>query len=220
MQSIEFRSVIIQQALTKDATTLFLLPDGFGSPFSYIHIARMRKDLGIIGLISPFRKDSSRMLSYSLQSLVTGYLREIRCWQPIGPYSLGGCSTGGVLAYAAATQLLSSGEVLAHLVLIDSPSPKQGLDRSPDSFYEHCSSTGVFGQIESSNKSFDAVSLTEKNHSPDWLISHVKANIEMLHDYLAVPLRSVTSSSHSDACLSILPRASIIWTVLSPWDRH
>jgi thioesterase domain-containing protein len=51
--------------------------------------------------------------------MATRYLDEIRTVQPRGPYSLGGFSFGGLVAYEMAQQLLARGEEVGLLVLFD-----------------------------------------------------------------------------------------------------
>jgi thioesterase domain-containing protein len=52
------------------------------------------------------------------------YIRQMRKVQPRGPYFLGGYSSGGTVALEIAHQLRASGEEVALLAILDSPSPK------------------------------------------------------------------------------------------------
>jgi Thioesterase domains of type I polyketide synthases or non-ribosomal peptide synthetases len=47
------------------------------------------------------------------------YIEEIRTIQPSGPYLLGGVSSGGLIAFEMAQQLVSQGQEVASLALID-----------------------------------------------------------------------------------------------------
>lgn len=80
-----------------------------------------------------------------LNEIVASYISGVRRHQPHGPYHLGGWSAGGILAYKIAQCLISDGEVVATLLLIDSPDPTKGLDTLPDRFFDHCSQEGIFG---------------------------------------------------------------------------
>ncbi len=51
------------------------------------------------------------------------YLAELRQVQPEGPYLLGGFSGGGLIALEMARQLKAAGEVVAQLVMLDTPVP-------------------------------------------------------------------------------------------------
>jgi len=64
-----------------------------------------------------------------IEDMATRYLREIRTVQPAGPYFLGGYSMGGVVAFEMTRQLLSQGERVALLALIDAYSG-QGRQRA------------------------------------------------------------------------------------------
>lgn len=181
-------SVILQNKAFPDGITLFLFPDGSGSPSSYARIPRVREDLALVGLISPYSRDSAAMAACTLDRLIASYLYEIRRQQPTGPYSLGGWSTGGVLAFAATTQLLQTGEQIAHLVLIDAPPPTHGLDRLPDAFYEHCARSGVFSQMETETLNGPPVpngsSQQVQKQLSNRLIPHFKGTVELLHNHV------------------------------------
>ncbi|MEI6226976.1 MAG: alpha/beta fold hydrolase, partial [Deltaproteobacteria bacterium] len=59
----------------------------------------------------------------SIEQMADAYLAEIRAVQPRGPYFLGGYCGGGLVAYEMAQRLRATGERVALLALIDSPSP-------------------------------------------------------------------------------------------------
>lgn len=103
--------------------TLFLFPDGSGSPMSYASLAALAtsSNMTLISLICPYRTDSQEMKHLSLDGLLVSYIGEIRRRQPRGPYSLGGWSSGGIFAYRASQILIDQGETVQNLVLIDSP---------------------------------------------------------------------------------------------------
>ncbi|MEL6109361.1 MAG: amino acid adenylation domain-containing protein [Planctomycetota bacterium] len=61
----------------------------------------------------------------TLGAMAEEYARAIRDHQPGGPYLLGGWSLGGVIAYEVARQLISSGDEVAGLVLLDSTVPEK-----------------------------------------------------------------------------------------------
>ncbi|MFK0295420.1 amino acid adenylation domain-containing protein [Streptomyces sp. NPDC090442] len=55
----------------------------------------------------------------SVEEIATSYLTAIRQVQPHGPYTIGGWSFGGFVAFEVARQLRSDGEEIANLVLLD-----------------------------------------------------------------------------------------------------
>ncbi|RWA10748.1 hypothetical protein EKO27_g4373 [Xylaria grammica] len=179
-------SVILHHAAVAPGDTqlmLFLFPDGSGSASSYTQIPPISAHVALVGLICPYRRDPQAM-TLSLEALVASYVREIRRVQPYGAYSLGGWSTGGVLAYRAAQKLLDDGFSVRDLVLIDSPAANGGVEPLPTRFYDHCSETGIFGQIGD-----HGVSTADTTDPPEWLIPHFKATIDLLSGYHATPLQ-------------------------------
>jgi acyl-CoA synthetase (AMP-forming)/AMP-acid ligase II/thioesterase domain-containing protein len=64
----------------------------------------------------------------SIEEMGRTYLREIRRVQAHGPYSIGGWSLGGVIAFEMARQLLEQGEETALLAIIDVDPPYYATD--------------------------------------------------------------------------------------------
>jgi len=58
-----------------------------------------------------------------IRSLARLYVSEVRRQQPTGPYSLGGWSTGAVIAFEMAAQLEAAGERVDLLACLDGPTP-------------------------------------------------------------------------------------------------
>ena len=67
--------------------------------------------------------DSDEPPLTSLEDMAGRYLRDIKAFQPSGPYHLGGYSLGGVLAAEMARQLHASGEQVGLLALFDTYAP-------------------------------------------------------------------------------------------------
>ena len=55
-----------------------------------------------------------------IETLATSYVDEIRKIQPAGPYFLSGYSAAGIVAYEMAQQLLSLGEEVGLLAIVES----------------------------------------------------------------------------------------------------
>jgi len=67
--------------------------------------------------------DGDRAPLVTVGEMAAGYLAAVRRAQPEGPYHLGGWSLGGVLAFEMARQLVSAGEVVATLAVLDATAP-------------------------------------------------------------------------------------------------
>jgi thioesterase domain-containing protein len=70
--------------------------------------------VGLDGVTPPHR---------SVEEMAAHYVREIRAFQPAGPYYLGGSSSGGLVAWEMAHQLEAAGETVGRLVMIDTWAP-------------------------------------------------------------------------------------------------
>ncbi|KUI67140.1 Conidial yellow pigment biosynthesis polyketide synthase [Cytospora mali] len=203
-------SLVIQGSLRTCTKTVFLFPDGSGSATSYAGIPRIAPDTCVIALNSPFLKDPDSLRVCPLAQLMAIYLTELRRRQPNGPYQLGGWSAGGILAYRAAQTLISQGEEVTSLALIDSPPPLKGLDRLPDHFYDFCKSLHLFGGGQHGRPSSareHTHKFTDAEHNR--LIAHFNASIDVLHEYHAAPLPV-------DHCPK---KVSIIWAPDTITDR-
>ncbi len=67
----------------------------------------------------------------SVQELASSYVRELRDFQPHGPYQLGGWSFGGLVAFEMALQLAASGQEIALLALFSSYLTQSGFALLP-----------------------------------------------------------------------------------------
>ncbi|KAM3419059.1 hypothetical protein BST61_g5014 [Cercospora zeina] len=175
-------SMYLQGSQKRSKEILFLFPDGAGAATSYLSLPRLSPDIGVVAFNSPFMKTPHKFADHTLPEVIASYIEGIRGRQPQGPYHLGGWSAGGILAYAVAQELISAGEEISTLLLIDSPSPIKGLDRLPTRFFDHCTNVGLFG-TELSRGSGGSKT------PPEWLMPHFRASIELLHDYHAPPMK-------------------------------
>lgn len=182
-------SVVLQGSTKTCSKTLFLFPDGSGSPHSYSSLPAIDTDLCLVALGSPYRNDAEGLRKCRLDSIVEAYLAEIRRRCPNGPYDLGGWSAGGILAYRAAQMLSDQGEEVLTLTLIDSPAPDKGLDRLPQHFFDYCGSLDLFGSLaKAAGAGGNEDGPRGAGGPPEWLIPHFNATIDVLHDYHAEPL--------------------------------
>jgi iron transport multicopper oxidase len=194
LKSPEAKSILLQRRSNPASSkTLFLFPDGSGSPASYAGLGQLHADFDVYGLICPFVNDPDRYTN-GIEDVVKIYLSTIRRNTPSGPYHLGGWSVGGVLAYEASKQLIDAGERVHDLVLIDSPCPTV-LEPMSTSLIEFLSSLGVLGQTQT-----DGSALSDSKRR--LLLDHFDATVKNLGVY--DPARSPVSVGSS-------PRTSIIW---------
>ena len=78
----------------------------------------------------------------TIEEMASAYIREIRTVSPKGPYVLVGGSMGGLIAFEVAQQLLSQGDQIERLVLLDTFGPDvniQKYDKNERSFIENIS---------------------------------------------------------------------------------
>jgi FkbH-like protein len=60
---------------------------------------------------------------FTIEQMAGHYIREVREFQPEGPYYLGGSSFGGLVAYEMARQLTAAGQPVALVALFDTSAP-------------------------------------------------------------------------------------------------
>ncbi|MBX3201425.1 MAG: hypothetical protein KF850_39395 [Labilithrix sp.] len=113
-----------------DVSLVRLQPDGDKRPFFCVHPASgtVGVFVDVARLIDPERPfvafqppgvDGEREPFFDLRTLASGYVRQMRKLQPAGPYTLGGWSAGGLIAFQMAHELRAAGEEVALLVLCD-----------------------------------------------------------------------------------------------------
>lgn len=189
-------SVVLQGSPRTATSTLFIFPDGGGLASSYASLPRIRDDLVVYGLNSPYLKKGlpeDIMMDCTWDGIVGSYIAEVRRRQPRGPYSFGGWSAGGILSYRAAQMLMAEGEVVRDLIMIDSPAP-ENLKQLPEHFFEYCATSGLFG--------------ASGGVAPAWLIAHFRNINRVLSTYRAEPL-----------AVSTLRKANILWACESSVDE-
>ncbi|KAF2464727.1 polyketide synthetase [Lindgomyces ingoldianus] len=186
-------SFVLQGNPRAAADILFFFPDGSGLASSYAGLPRIRNDLVVYGLNSPYLKKGLSM-NCSWDGLVGSFIVEVRRRQPHGPYSFAGWSAGGIIGYRAAQILMSAGETVKDLIIIDSPPPEH-LKPLPEHFFEYCSSANLFGG--------------QGGTAPDWIISHFRSINRVLSTYFAAPLT-----------VSTLRKVNILWACESSVDEH
>ena len=161
-------SLLLQGNSKTSNIKLFLLPDGSGSATSYAGIPKISPNVAAYGLNCPFMKSPSDF-TCGIEVVSAIYLAEIKRRQPKGPYFIGGWSAGGVIAYEVAAQLVTAGERVQKLVLIDAPCPVK-LEPLPARLHYFFDSIGLLGT-------------GRPGTTPDWLLPHFGSSIKALSDY-------------------------------------
>ncbi|PQQ25032.1 non-ribosomal peptide synthetase [Photorhabdus hindustanensis] len=100
---------------------LFFVPSGMDD-YSYVFglAQHIQADYPIYAL--PWPSINEEPVS-TIEALATRMITFIKAVRPEGPYRIYGYSSGGILAYAIAQQLLHAGETVNFLGLIDTPAP-------------------------------------------------------------------------------------------------
>lgn len=110
------------QGIRSPSPALFLLPEGAGTARMYAEIPDISPTRAVVGIDSPFYS-CPEDYQISFEAVASCFVRTIRSIQPYGPYIIGGYSVGGIYAYEVSRQLLSAGEAVQNLIMIDSPCP-------------------------------------------------------------------------------------------------
>lgn len=90
-----------------------------GTVYSFLGLARvLAPDQPVYGL-QALRDANGDYLHHRVEDMAAQYVREIKAFQPQGPYYLGGQSIGGWIAYEVAQQLQRQQSEVAMLALLD-----------------------------------------------------------------------------------------------------
>jgi pyochelin synthetase len=98
---------------------LFFVHTVYGDPDHYSALANLLTvDLPVYGL-HVLGRDPGSLQNLSMQELASSHIHALQKIEPHGPYSLAGHSSGGLLAYEMARQLMESGRKVDFVGLID-----------------------------------------------------------------------------------------------------
>jgi acyl carrier protein len=184
-------SVILQGNPRSATSSLWFFPDGSGLASSYLPLPRIRGDLVVYGINSPYLKKGTEM-KCTWDELIGSYIREIQRRQPEGPYSFAGWSAGGIGAFHAAQVLMNAGHTVRDLIILDSPPPFH-LAPLPERFFRYCAMAGLFGGRD--------------GQTPEWVINHFRNINNVLSHYIPTPLQ-----------ISTLRKINILWACESSVD--
>jgi iterative type I PKS product template protein len=178
-------SVLLSGTSRDQNKQLFMIPDGSGSATSYTEIAKVGGGWCVWGLFSPFMRTPEEY-HCGVYGMATKFIDQMKFRQPHGPYSLAGWSAGGVIAFEIVYQLVTAGEEVANLIIIDAPCPVT-IEPLPQGLHAWFASIGLLG--EGNDKKI-----------PEWLLPHFAASITALSEYDARPIPK-------DKC----PKVMTIW---------
>ncbi|TDB44205.1 thioesterase domain-containing protein, partial [Photorhabdus luminescens] len=100
---------------------LFFVPSGMGD-HSYVFGLAQHIQSGYPIYALPWPSIHEELMS-TMEEQAARMITLMKAVQPVGPYQICGYSSGGILAYAIAQQLLNAGEMVNFLGLIDTPAP-------------------------------------------------------------------------------------------------
>ncbi|WP_429496550.1 amino acid adenylation domain-containing protein [Paraburkholderia youngii] len=147
---------------------VFFVPTGYGD-FSYVSTLakEMEVDSPIYALPWPSFKDCS----LTLEEIATHALLTMKKIQPRVPYRIAGYSSGAILAYAIAQQLLRFDETVSFLGLIDAPLPANSPKKSDAEIIFEM----VFEPLESlDDERFELLQRCARNSSVPQLLQKAK----------------------------------------------
>jgi amino acid adenylation domain-containing protein len=102
-----------------------------GSLLSFLDLAaELGREQPVYGLQLPAGVDEHQA---QVRQLATNYVKQVRAIQPAGPYYLAGHSSGGVIVFEMACQLMEEGEAVGLLALLDcDPNTGKNMHRAFD----------------------------------------------------------------------------------------
>ncbi len=128
-QQHEFDSPLVEIRPTGNRPPLFLMHPAEGNVLCYADLVRhLDVDIPVYGLQARGLTGEQEPHK-SIEAMVSDYIGLIRTVLPKGPYRLGGWSTGGLVAYEMARELVAQGEPVEIVVMLDTHLPQT--DREP-----------------------------------------------------------------------------------------
>ncbi|KAK5100968.1 hypothetical protein LTS08_004574 [Lithohypha guttulata] len=115
----------LQGDLNSKWEPLFLVHPISGLALPYLTLGELSHagSRPVFGISSPVYADPSYRYPSSLHELALSYVALVKNVQPQGPYLLGGWSMGGMIAMFMAAILEKAGDMVVHVILLDSINP-------------------------------------------------------------------------------------------------
>jgi thioesterase domain-containing protein/acyl carrier protein len=116
----QWSSSVVKLQGGDERAPLWLLPwaDGEVLPYRDL-IENLDTDRAVYGLLAP-GVDRREVPLSTVEGLATHFVKTVREMQPHGPYALGGYCFSGLVAYEMARELISDGESVSLLAMLDS----------------------------------------------------------------------------------------------------
>ncbi|CZT25059.1 uncharacterized protein RCC_10787 [Ramularia collo-cygni] len=167
-------SIILQGDPSTSAIIVYLFPDGSGAGTSYRTLPPIDDSVCIVGLNSPFLRQA-QSFTCSIERMAHLWMGELRKLQPKGrPFTLGGWSAGGYYAFEAAKLLISSGEKVERMIIIDSPC-RLDYEALPEQVVQELTRKGLMGA-------------SKEKKAPDWLVQHFTSTVISVDQYMPTPI--------------------------------
>ncbi|EYF03065.1 SDR family NAD(P)-dependent oxidoreductase [Chondromyces apiculatus] len=142
-----------------------------------------------------------------IEEMAARYLEAVKQIQPEGPYLLGGASFGGIVAFEMAHQLISGGQRVALLTMMDTPSPAAVFPQ------HHLDSTERLAYLISGDAGLNAITEDVRHLSADEQLLNIlrgKKGVSRMFPNLALPelasFRKIVTAN-LQAALSYVPRS-------------
>lgn len=158
---------------------------------AYSSLPTIEQNTCLIALHSPFL-ERPELYPTTIEAMAQMWLPEIRRRQLRGPYNLGGWSAGGYYASEAARLLISQGEVVEKVILIDSPC-RPTYEALPIHTVRSLASKGLMGPPGKNS--------TSKRRAPSWMLDHFAVTIRAMDSYAPLPLPTLSNT----------PEVFIVW---------
>ncbi|KAK4669877.1 Type I Iterative PKS [Podospora pseudopauciseta] len=194
-------AVLLQGSSSSREPALFLLPDGSGSASSYVRLPNLKLSGPVWGLDSPFL-NNPEAFTIPLEELASSFAAEIRNKQAHGPYRLAGWSIGGTYAYEVALQLLSHGEVVESLTLIDAPCPAS-LPPLPIETISLLDKVGAFDGFKNKKKA-------GKTYMRETAHAHFAGSVKALERYKPAAMQNISTP--------LIRSVTVVWARDGVWD--
>ncbi len=105
---------------------LFLVPPAYGTALNFIKLIDYLDPDQPIYAFDPVGLNGTEDPLKTVEAMATHYIKEMRAFQPAGPYRVGGKCMGGQVAFEMTRQLLAQGSTVEALVILDSSAPYNG----------------------------------------------------------------------------------------------
>lgn len=125
-------SVLVPLATTGSRTPLFLIT-GAGAPaLSFLATVQAMSGDRPVYALQAHGMESRGLPDRTVAKMADRYIREIRKVRPHGPYVLGGYSHGGFVTLEIANRLHTEGEIVEHVVILDTRLRENMIGPRPD----------------------------------------------------------------------------------------